>query len=272
MTSANYQPFVDRMIRRYEGGYCWDKADPGGPTKYGVTCYDLAEHRFQKMTSMAQWAPLVQAMELAEAAAIYRSKYAAAIRFDDLPAGIDCVMMDYAVNSGIGRANLVARRIVGFPAGATMTADLLIAIKAKGAKWFIETMNAERLAFMHQIRGGAAWAQFGKGWGARVADLTVYAEHVAAGAPQASAPPAPDLSAVPTPKATHVDDPAATAKGGSAIGGAIVAGGAAHQAGAPLWAIVLCIAVPAIAGIAYLAWKQNQAARLNAQVHLPQAA
>jgi hypothetical protein len=58
----NYSAFCDRMIKKYEGGYGWDKGDSGGPTKFGITCYDLAAHRGQKMDSMKRWAPIVYAM------------------------------------------------------------------------------------------------------------------------------------------------------------------------------------------------------------------
>ncbi len=34
MTVQDYKPFVERMISRYEGGYGWDRNDPGGPTKF----------------------------------------------------------------------------------------------------------------------------------------------------------------------------------------------------------------------------------------------
>ena len=72
----NYSAFCSRMIKKYEGGYCWDKGDPGGPTKYGITCYDLAEHRGRKMSSMSTWAPIVRSMPLSEAEEIYAKKYA----------------------------------------------------------------------------------------------------------------------------------------------------------------------------------------------------
>ena len=43
MAANTYSAFVGGiMIPKYEGGYGWDKADPGGPTKYGITCFDLA--------------------------------------------------------------------------------------------------------------------------------------------------------------------------------------------------------------------------------------
>jgi hypothetical protein len=110
---ADYKAFVDRTIGRYEGGYGWDRADPAGPTKYRITCYDLAAHRGEKMTSMATWAPVVQAMPFAEAEDIYRSQYAVACRFDDLGAGKGCVLAG---------ALLAAPADGGRPRGASIAA------------------------------------------------------------------------------------------------------------------------------------------------------
>src|SRR5674476_1487153 len=176
---TDYTPFIDRLIDRYEGGYGWNRKDPGGPTKYGITCYDLAAHRGQKMISMATWAPIVQAMPRSEAEDIYQIKYAAGVAFDDLPAGVDVVMLDYAVNSGVARPIRVARALLNQGAGDRLTPALVDAIKQADPKKFIDDMCAERLHFMHAIRGGSAWTEFGRGWGARVADLKAYGEHLA---------------------------------------------------------------------------------------------
>ena len=67
-------------------------SDPGGPTNFGITCYDLAEERHQTMTSMVAWAPVVRAMPLSEGEIIYATKYATACRFNALNAGSDCVV------------------------------------------------------------------------------------------------------------------------------------------------------------------------------------
>src|SRR6266403_1355671 len=159
MAKATYKPFVDRMINRYEGGYGWNRQDTGGPTRYGVTCYDLAEEMGQKMDSMARWAPIVQAMPLATAEAIYQKKYAKAIYYDYLPAGIDTEMLDYGVNSGISRPIHVARAILLGTAGSgVMDNALLTALQKADVNSFIDRMSAERLQFMHAIRGGSAWA------------------------------------------------------------------------------------------------------------------
>ena len=220
MALATYEPFVSRMINRYEGGYCWDAGDPGGPTKYGVTCFDLAAHRGQKMTSMAAWAPIVRAMTLAEAEEIYRTRYAAPMRYNELPAGADAVVMDYGVNSGVGRSIPVAARVCGVHSPANrMSDELVAAINKMDPDKFINAMDAERLAFLH---GLSSWRRFGGGWGSRVADLTTYCHHIAHESPH-TAPAGVDLSKVATPK-THAP---AVAKGsdiGGMVGNVIAAG------------------------------------------------
>jgi lysozyme family protein len=74
---------------KYEGNYCWDKGDSGGPTKFGITCYDYAAYKHQKMNSMSAWAPKVRAMTLPEAEDIYITKYATKTRFYELNSGKD---------------------------------------------------------------------------------------------------------------------------------------------------------------------------------------
>lgn len=266
MSQVTYIAFTDRMIKRYEGGYGWNRADPGGPTKYGITCYDLAEHRGQKMDSMARWAPIVQAMELPEAEAIYAKKYAAGIRYSDLPAGPDACMEDYGVNSGISRPILVARHIVGLP-GRGMDQPLVDAIRKTDPNKFIDLMCNERLAFMHAIRGGSAWAEFGGGWGSRVTDLRGYCHHLTTATP-ATAPEAPDLTKVAMPKAVHVAKTAGKVTSGSAVG----TGAAVEAAGGPHWVAAGVVIGIFAAGIAYEAWQDYKTSVANNTIHLPAAA
>lgn len=264
MAQSTFVAFNDRMIQRYEGPYGWNKADPGGPTKYGVTCFDLAEHRGQKMDSMARWAPIVAAMTLAEADDIYLNKYAKALRYNDLPAGPDACMEDYGVNSGISRPILVARRMLSVPGPAKMDDALVAKIKATDSKWFIDNMCDERLRFMHAIRGGSAWAEFGRGWGARVADLRTYCEHLAVTGDHATAPAAPDLTAHAMPKAVHVPQTASK----STAAGAVAAGTASHASGLPLWSTAAIVAGVFVAGIAYEAYQDYAANKANNLVHI----
>ena len=186
----NYKAFVDRMIQRYEGGYGWDRSDPGGPTNFGITCYDLAEHRHQKMTSMSAWAPLVRAMSLQEAEDIYASKYATACRFDDLNSGPDCAIFDFGVNSGPSRAIKYAQMVVGTARDGILGPITLAAINHMDPNKFVDDICDFRLGFLRAL---GTWSTFGRGWASRVADLRGYCHRVA-GAAASSA------------KAFHQDD------------------------------------------------------------------
>src|ERR1035437_7925029 len=234
MALNTYRPFVDRMIGRYEGGYGWNHKDTGGPTKYGITCFDLAEHRGQKMSSMATWVPIVQGLQLPEAEEIYQTKYANAIRYNDLPAGVDVEMLDYGVNSGITRPIRVVRAILGVPGLAVMDTKLLDAIRKADPAKLVADISAERLHFMHAIRNGTAWDEFGGGWGARVTDLKAYALHLIAAPGTVAEPQAPDLTKVSMPKAKHGNPNTVKTVAKTTPATATASGTGSHFSGLPL--------------------------------------
>jgi lysozyme family protein len=170
MTVADYKPFVDRMIQRYEGGYGWDPNDPGGPTRYGITCYDLAEYDHEPMNSMAAWAPIVEEMSLDTAEVIYEEKYATAVDFDHLNTGCDCVVFDFDVNSG-STAIRYAQQVVGVPIDGLMGPITLAAINSTDPATFVNNLCDARLGFLRSL---TTWSVFGTGWSNRVADLRAY--------------------------------------------------------------------------------------------------
>lgn len=257
---ADYKDCIDRIIHRYEGGYGWNKKDPGGPTNFGITCFDLAEHRGQKMDSMSRWAPLVKAMTLDEAEAIYKTKYARGVRFDELPAGTDVVLLDYGINSGNGRALRVARVITGQPAGTKMDQALFDALKAYDPLKFVNMICNERLKFMHAIRGGSAWAEFGKGWQARVDDLRKYATAV-----NTRAGVVPGSVIPPAPKATN-SGPNLPTK--TAAGSSTGAAAALHFLDFNWWYVGGAAAIVIVGFIAYAIWRDIKANKANETVVL----
>jgi lysozyme family protein len=265
MSAITYAAFADRMIHKYEGGYGWNHRDPGGPTNFGITCFDLAEFMGQKMDSMSRWAPIVKAMPLSTAEAIYKKKYATALRYDDLPAGVDACMLDYGVNSGTSRAILSACAILKLPTTRVMTQPLLDAIKKVDPVAFVDAMCAERLHFMHAIKGGAMWATFGGGWGARVADLKAYCTHLAQGGAATAGPAFIDLSNTIQPKATHVGTTAAKTTGGLVIATAT----AAQVAGFPWYYALGAAVLTVVAGVVYEAISSGRAGSANSTVVIP---
>ncbi|MBV9954513.1 MAG: glycoside hydrolase family 108 protein, partial [Pseudolabrys sp.] len=103
----NFEPALARLLV-HEGGYSNHPADPGGPTKFGVTIFD-----YRKYVKAGATAADVKATTVAEARAIYRTKYWEALRCDELPAGLDYAVFDFGVNSGVARAAKTLQRILG---------------------------------------------------------------------------------------------------------------------------------------------------------------
>ena len=99
-----------------------------------------------------------------EVSSIYRQEYWTPICGDDLPAGIDFAVFDFAVNSGVSRAARTLQSVVGVPQDGVIGPATLQATKA----YVAFAVTNKRLAFMKSL---SIWPTFGKGWAARIADV-----------------------------------------------------------------------------------------------------
>lgn len=157
MAASSYDEAIRRVLK-HEGGYVNDPADPGGPTNYGITLATYRANGFPKATAAD-----VRSMPIAHAMAIYRPRYWNPLG-DSLPAGVDYVWFDYAVNSGPARATRVLRAVCGVPAGAPV-AELLAAVRTRHPERLVGAICDERLRFLKGLRH---WPRFGNGWQRRV--------------------------------------------------------------------------------------------------------
>jgi len=145
------------MILKHEGGYVNHPSDPGGETKYGIS---------------KRAYPDVDIANLSEedAASIYKRDYWDRIKGDDLPASIACVVVDYAVNSGVSRASKALQGACGIANG-----DGIIGPHSLNAVWttvkntseeaVVDAVTQQRQEF---IRALSIYDTFGKGWERRI--------------------------------------------------------------------------------------------------------
>lgn len=182
----NFQKSLDRVLA-YEGGYSNDPDDPGGVTLEGIIqrVYDGYRIRSGRQTQPLRRDMLGTPEWQRERNDIYRRQYWLAVKGDELPAGLDFVMFDGAVNSGPGQAikwlqralqddGLYRGRIDGDCGLSTMAAvhahpdhDLLIA-----------GVLMRRLGMLQSLR---TWRKFGKGWSARVGSVRAIGQAWASG-------------------------------------------------------------------------------------------
>ena len=170
-TAVPAQDGFDRCVAvtlAQEGGFAELPNDPGGATNFGITLATLQAWRGQPVT-----ADDVRDMPRQEAMEIYRSSYWLPSRCGDLPAGIDLMVFDCAVNSGPRTAVKLLQKAIGVTDDGSMGPRTLAAVRSvDDVKTFIGQLSAARLAYCRSL---PTFADFGVGWSARIKQVTAAA-------------------------------------------------------------------------------------------------
>lgn len=189
MAQANY-PACEKRIIDSEGSKYTDGVhpyDPGGPTRWGITLTDARLYWKKAAT-----ADDVRLMPITVALAIYKTKYWDKLACDALPSGLDYTVVDYGVNSGIGRSGKVLRRLCGLSDHTSLVnQEVLDAVAKRDVNVLIEAMNKERLAFLKTLK---IWPTYKNGWTTRVNGVNSFS-HQLANAPAATVAAAPVITA-----------------------------------------------------------------------------
>jgi len=148
---------IIKMVLEHEGGYVNHSSDPGGETKYGISKRAYPDIDIAELTEE-------------DAEKIYYDDYFSRIKGDDLPASVACVVLDYAVNSGVSRASKALQKACGINNG-----DGVIGPHTLNAVWVVtKTKSEEFIAYevtrirQEFIRGLSIYETFGKGWERRI--------------------------------------------------------------------------------------------------------
>lgn len=165
----NFELFFKRVLEDEGTTYEDVPGDNGGPTKCGITIADVA--RFNGVHCPGRggrgWDDLVakvRALDPITAGVIYKKFYWDEVRADDLPGGLDYAVVDYAVNSGTGRAIPTLGHLVGVTA-KTVTDEMLKAVNAYGnLQDLITHFQEERRAFLVRIAENPGQRKFRTGW------------------------------------------------------------------------------------------------------------
>lgn len=155
MTTSHFQQSFN-IILGYEGGYSNNPKDPGGPTNLGVTQSTLG-HWLGRAASIAE----VQALTPGLVAPIYRTNFWNAVHGDALPAGVDLITFDAAVNSGPGRAAKLLQAAAGATVDGAIGPATLAAVTAMKPVDVVNKFTAAHEAFFKSL---PTFSEFGHGW------------------------------------------------------------------------------------------------------------
>lgn len=161
----------------HEGGYINHPKDPGGATNRGVTqrVYDI--YRDRKGVPHQT----VKNITSAEVSDIYKTNYWNLAKCERLPDGIDYVVFDGAVNSGVSQSIKWLQRAVGVTADGVIGPATLNAVDNFGNDdELVDRICNRRLEFLKALK---TWSTFGKGWSSRVFDVRATGKAMAINSP-----------------------------------------------------------------------------------------
>ena len=160
-------PHAFSAVLVHEGGYVNNPKDPGGVTNLGCTKTTWEEYCGHPVDERT-----IRSLTPLDVAPLYKRKYWDKVKGDDLPAGVDYVVFDAAINSGPGRAAKWLQACVNAYADGIIGDKTLQAVRNKDAKELINDYCAYRLAYLKMLQ---TWPTFGKGWERRVKEVNATA-------------------------------------------------------------------------------------------------
>lgn len=163
--NQNFQAAFTQVLKS-EGGFVFNKSDPGGMTNLGCTKAVWEEYVGHPVDEKA-----MRALTPNDVAPLYKRKYWDKVSGDDLPNAIDYIVFDTAINSGPGRAIKLLQACVGVDVDGGLGPKSLAAVRAFDAKQLVSDYSKRRLSFMMDL---PTWSTFGKGWLKRVNEVEAF--------------------------------------------------------------------------------------------------
>jgi lysozyme family protein len=158
-------PAAMKIELRFEGGKDDDPIDPGGRTNQGVIQRVYASWRKKKGLPPRD----VFLMEDSERDEIYYQNYGRLVRFDELPPGVNVVVLDGGVNSGPSQSIKWLQRALGLGADGVLGERTMEAVlNHPDHDRLIANILEQRERFLRALK---TFYHFGKGWLSRLAQL-----------------------------------------------------------------------------------------------------
>jgi lysozyme family protein len=146
-----------------EGEYTSNPADPGNwtggacgsgvcaGTAFGISAADYPQTDIKALTQ-------------AQAGIIMKADYWGKVNGDELPAGVDLIVFDFAVNAGPGTSAMQLQSLLKVKQDGDIGPATLAALATRDRSWVIAALTLSHQAYYRRLPG---FAEFGNGWIAR---------------------------------------------------------------------------------------------------------
>ena len=160
-----------QLVLKSEGGYVWDKSDPGGETNRGVTRAAWSEY-LKRPIQDGEMAKLT----VNDIRPFYKQMYWNVCNCEGLPKGVDYEIFDFAVNAGCTESIRCLQKALGTEPDGVLGPITLTLISQHDPKELIAAFTDIKTSF---YKGLKLFPIYGKGWLERVAEVKTIAEDMA---------------------------------------------------------------------------------------------
>ena len=148
------------LLLKSEGGYVDNPADPGGRTNLGVT-----QNTWESWVGRPSNEKEMRGLTPSDVAPLYKKKFWDACSCDDLSAGVDYLVFDFAVNAGIGRSAKTLQSAVNAIPDGSIGKVTIAAVNNIPVKNVINRFSVLKEEFYKSL---PTFEIFGEGWLSRV--------------------------------------------------------------------------------------------------------
>lgn len=156
------------VVLHHEGGWSNHPLDPGGATNKGITLRTYRRWAKGRLGYVPTKDDLRE-IPSKHVMTIYRENYWDAVNGLLLPAGVDLMIFDAAVNKGPTRAKKILQKAIGVKDDGIIGPKTLDALGDKPARAVIIEIDARRGLFYALLK---PFSTFGLGWMRRLADVS----------------------------------------------------------------------------------------------------
>ena len=167
---SNWDKSFD-MVIAHEGGFTNDQRDKGNHLpdgREGCTMWGCTQAGWEKYVGHEVTQDDMKALKKEDVKPLYKRDYWDAVRGDDLPAGVDYAVFDFAINAGPAAARKMIQKALGVTADGSIGPATMKAIQDAEGKDLLEKFSHSKEAFYKSL---STFPTYGKGWLKRVADV-----------------------------------------------------------------------------------------------------
>jgi len=171
---SNWKNSFELMLQS-EGGFQNDDRDNGNKLpdgRKGCTNLGVTQAAWEGWIGRQSDEKEMRALTPAKVEPFYKRKYWDACRCDDLPAGVDYLVFDFAVNAGVGRSAKTLQSAVGATPDGAIGPKTITAVYSYPPEEVVKRFSDAKAAWYKSLNNPT----YEKGWLNRVAEVKINAE------------------------------------------------------------------------------------------------